>query len=91
MEHEPYGFMERELIFKLLAAHALVDREFFEQLRADPEAAAAELHIRLTERDVDYIRNVVEWDRLETPTKSGLLAHDDIRDALHLDQVTNSW
>ena len=91
MEHETYGFMERDLIFKLLASHALVDREFFHWLREDPEAAAAELHIRLTERDVDYIKNVVEWDRLEVRTGDGLQAHDEIRDALHLDQVTNSW
>ena len=91
MSHEPYGFMERELAFKLLASHALVDRDYFEWLRKDPEAAAAELHIRLTERDVDYIRNIVEWDRLETRTERGLVAHDDIREALHLDQVTNSW
>ena len=91
MSHEPYGFMERELAFKLLASHALVDREFFEWLREDPEAAAAELHIRLTKEDVDYIRNVVEWDRLSEPTARGIRNDDSIRDALHLDRVTNSW
>jgi hypothetical protein len=93
MEHEPYGFMERELAFKLLASHALVDREFFRWLREDPEAAAAELHIRLTKKDIDYIKNTVEWDRLESRMGGGdgLRAHDEIRDALHLEQVTNSW
>jgi hypothetical protein len=83
-EHEPYGFMERELIFKLLASHALVDEEFFYRLREDPESAAAQLHIRLTDADIDYIRNKVEWDRIEMTSES-------IRESLHLDLVTNSW
>jgi hypothetical protein len=83
-EHEPYGFMERELIFKLLASHALVDADFFEWLREDPESAAAELHIRLTDEDLDYLKNVVEWDRITEIAKP-------IRDSLHLDIVTNSW
>lgn len=84
MEHEPYGFMERELAFKLLASHALVDEEFFYQLRDDPESAAAQLHIRLTDADVDYIKNQVEWARIEETAGS-------IRESLHLDLVTNSW
>jgi hypothetical protein len=83
-EHEPYGFMERELIFKLLASHALVDADFFDWLREDPESAAAELHIRLTDEDLDYLKNVVEWDRITEIAKP-------IRDSLHLDMVTNSW
>jgi hypothetical protein len=80
----PYGFMERELAFKLLASHAMVDEEFYDALRQDPEAAAAQLHIRLTEEDVDYIKYKVEWDRLTDQAR-------DIREALHLDLVTNSW
>jgi hypothetical protein len=83
-EHEPYGFMERELIFKLLASHALVDEEFFYRLREDPENAAAQLHIRLTDADTDYLKNVVEWARIEESA-------DSIRDSLHLHLVTNSW
>jgi hypothetical protein len=83
-EHEPYGFMERELIFKLLASHALVDAEFYNWLREDPESAAAELHIRLTDEDLEYLKNVVEWDRITELSKP-------IRDSLHLDMVTNSW
>jgi hypothetical protein len=83
-EHEPYGFMERELVFKLLASHALVDEEFFHWLRDDPENAAAHLHIRLTDADIDYLRNSVEWDRIEERAGS-------IRESLHLDLVTNSW
>jgi hypothetical protein len=81
---EPYGFMERELAFKLLASHALVDAEYFEWLRKDPEGAAAELHIRLTEEDVDYLRNIVEWDRVAEMAMP-------IRDSLHLEMVTSSW
>lgn len=83
-DREPYGFMERELAFKLLASHALVDADFYEWLRRDPENAAAQLHIRLTDKDIDYIQNVVEWDSI------GLQAPD-IRERLHLDMVTNSW
>jgi hypothetical protein len=83
-EHEPYGFMERELAFKLLASHALVDKEFFDWLRDDPENAAAHLHIRLTDADIDYIKNTVEWERIEETA-------DPIRESLHLDLVTNSW
>lgn len=83
-DREPYGFMERELAFKLLASHALVDAEFFEWLRSDPENAAAQLHIRLTDRDVEYLTKTVEWDAIATVA-------DDIRARLHLDQVTNSW
>lgn len=81
---EPYGFMERELAFKLLAAHALVDAEFYEWLRRDPENAAAQLHIRLTAKDVDYIQNVVEWEAIDHMAP-------EIRERLHLEQVTNSW
>src|SRR5438094_8358260 len=60
-DERPYGFMERELAFKLMAAHALVHHEYFEHLRRDPETAAAELHIRLTAQDLDDLRNQVDW------------------------------
>jgi hypothetical protein len=84
-EHrEPYGFSEREVAFKLLASHAMVDAEFFEWLRNDPVAAAAQLHIALTDRDVEYLRTEVEWDRIAENA-------DLIREALHLEIVTNSW
>ncbi len=81
---EPYGFMERELVFKLLASHAMVDREFHTRLREDPEGAAAELHIRLTKNDLIYLREIVDWDRIDKVA-------DDIRDSLRLEMVTNSW
>jgi hypothetical protein len=83
-DERPYGFMERELAFKLLAAHGLVDHEFFEHLRRDPEAAAAELHIRLTSDDIDYLRNSVDWEHLARNAPH-------IRTALNLELVTNSW
>jgi hypothetical protein len=83
-QEEPYGFMERELAFKLLASHALVDPGFFLRLRSNPEAAAAELHIQLTDDDVDYLANIVEWDRVHGHA-------DDVRASLHLDKVTHSW
>ena len=83
-DYLPYGFMERELIFKLLAAHALVDAGFFEELRRDPEAAAAQLHIRLTNADIEYLTKVVEWDAINSVAP-------DIRERLHLEMVTNSW
>lgn len=82
--HEPYGFMERELIFKLLASHALVDAEYFELLRKDPVGAAEQLHIRLTEEDLDYLQNGVEWDRIAQLAEP-------IRASLQLEKVTNSW
>jgi hypothetical protein len=81
---EPYGFMEREVAFKLLASHALVDPDFYEWLRNDPENAAAQLHIRLTEKDLSYLTNEVEWDRIDELAGT-------VRDSLHLELVTNSW
>jgi hypothetical protein len=81
---QPYGFMERELAFKLLASHALVDADFYERLRSDPENAAAQLHIRLTDKDIDYIQTIVEWGSIDEMA-------GDIRERLHLDLVTNSW
>ena len=82
--HEPYGFMEREVAFKFLASHAMVDADFYEHLKRDPETAAAELHIRLNDRDLEYLRNIVEWDELDKYA-------GEIRARLHLEDVTNSW
>lgn len=81
---------ERELAFKLLAAHALVDRDFYFFLRKDPQAAAASLHIALEESDYEYIRGVttengagVEWERFDAYA-------DEIREALHTKTVVRS-
>ena len=62
----------------------MVDAEFFEKLRNDPVGAAADLHIALTERDVQYLRTEVEWDRIAENAEP-------IRESLHLEIVTNSW
>jgi hypothetical protein len=80
----PYGFMERELAFKLMASHAMVDAEYFARLRDEPVAAAAELHIALSERDLAYLTNDVDWARLEEMAAP-------VRESLVLENVTNSW
>jgi hypothetical protein len=82
-QHEDYGRTERELAFKLLAAHAMVDKDFFERLRRDPRAAAEHLHIALTDADVEYIKGI-GWDTIERSAES-------VRESLHLELVTNSW
>ena len=82
--HRDYGYMERQALFKLLAAHAMVDDEdFFQALHEDPRAAAASIRIALTDADVDYI-NGLDWPTLAE-------SRDAIRASLNLEQVTNSW
>ena len=80
---EVYGHTERQLAFKLLASHAMVDPEFYSFLRDDPQLAAASLHIMLTDEDIKYIKGTVEWDRLDRHA-------DEVRDALHTEQVVGS-
>jgi hypothetical protein len=80
---EVYGHTERQLAFKLLAAHAMVDPEFYARLRDDPAAAANELHIALTEDDLRYLREVVEWPVLDKHA-------EEILNALHIDAVVGS-
>jgi hypothetical protein len=82
------GHTEREVAFKLLAAHALVDREFYEFLKADPAAAAASLHIALDDFDLQYLKGgvegeSVEWERIDPVA-------EEIRDALNADVVVRS-
>jgi hypothetical protein len=76
--------MERELAFKLMASHAMVDPDYFEYLRTDPAAAAAHLHIALTSDDLEYLTNHVDWEQL-----AGV--QDLVRESLKLEMVTNSW
>jgi hypothetical protein len=83
-EPESYGFMERELAFKLLASHALVDAGFFEYLRKDPVAAAAHLHIALDTDDIVYLTKEVDWDLIAQMAEP-------IRASLKLELVTHSW
>jgi len=82
-DEEVYGLVERQVAFKLLAAHAMLDAEFYRQLREDPEVAAAELHIRLNDEDVRYIREIVEWPVLDEHA-------DAVRAALHQEEVVRS-
>jgi hypothetical protein len=82
-EEEVYGHTERQLAFKLLASHAMVDPEFYRFLRDDPELAAASLHIMLTQEDIRYIKSTVEWDKLDRHA-------DEVRDALHTEEVVGS-
>jgi hypothetical protein len=82
-EEEEYGHTERQIAFKLLAAHAMVDAEFYARLREDPAAAADELHIALREDDLEYLRGVVEWPVLDKYA-------EEIRTALHTDAVVRS-
>jgi hypothetical protein len=81
-DEEPYGHTERQIAFKRLAAHALVDPEFYAKLRDDPEAACEEMYIRLADDDIAYLKSV-EWPVLD---KSA----DEIRAALHLEDVVAS-
>ena len=81
-DEEPYGHTERQIAFKRLAAHALVDAEFYAKLRDDPEAACEEMYIRLPDDDIAYLKSV-EWPVLD---KSA----DEIRAALHLEDVVAS-
>lgn len=62
----------------------MVDAPFYESLKNDPRAAAAELHIALTDEDVDYILNQVDWTRLDE-------IQYPVRESLQLKLVTNSW
>jgi hypothetical protein len=82
-DEEQYGLTERQIAFKLLAAHAMVDAEFYRKLREDPEAAADELYIRLREDDLEYLRGIVEWPVLDKYA-------DEIRAALHTEAVVRS-
>lgn len=77
------GKVEREVAFKLLAAHAMVDAEFYQRLHRDPAAAAAELHICLDEADIRYIQEVVKWDKLDKYA-------DAVRQALQAEQAIRS-
>ena len=47
---------ERELAFKMIAAHALVDEEFYAELRESPREAIAKLHFLLDEEDYLYLQ-----------------------------------
>lgn len=80
---EPYGKFERQAAFKMLAAHGMMDRNFFALLREDPELAAAQLHLRLNKEDIAYIRETVNWSELEKHWQG-------VRDAIQPEVVVRS-
>lgn len=82
-DEEPYGHTERQIAFKRLAAHALVDPEFYAKLRDDPGAACEEMYIQLPEDDLLYLQKVVDWRVIDERA-------DAIREALHLEDVVAS-
>jgi len=82
-EEEVYGHTERQLAFKLLASHAMVDPEFYTFLRDDPALAAASLHILLTEEDIRYIKDTVQWDEIDRHA-------DAVRAALQTEAIVGS-
>jgi hypothetical protein len=83
---------EREVAFKLIAAHALVDAKFYEFLRTSPREAVAYLHFALDEVDYRYLENTplegeppgVQWEAID--------AHiEEVRAALNADSVVRSF
>jgi len=81
---------ERELAFKLIAAHALVDEEFYRLLREDPLAAVTKLRFILDEEDYAYLRGEesiqgvgIDWGPIDEHI-------DAIRLALNPDSVVRS-
>ncbi len=79
----PYGLIERQILFKLIAAHALVDAEFYKRLRGDPAAAAAEMNLALPDDDLEYLKSIVDWPVLDEHAEA-------VREALHTEAVVRS-
>ena len=82
-DDQVYGRTERQIAFKLLAAHAMVDADFYQWLRKDPRAAARSLHIMLEDEDVEYIQGTVNWEELDRHA-------DAVRAALETQKVIRS-
>ena len=82
-DEEPYGHTERQIAFKRLAAHALVDADFYAKLRDDPVAACEEMYISLPDADIEYLKTGVDWQVLDERA-------DAIRKALNLEDVVAS-
>jgi hypothetical protein len=83
---------EREVAFKMIAAHALVDKTYYDWLRESPRDAVAYLHFVLDETDYRYLENVpldgeppgVQWDTVDEHI-------DQIRSALNAGSVVRSF
>lgn len=82
---------EREVAFKLIAAHALVDADYYRRLRQNPRAAVAELHFLLDESDYLYLSGLpsvddepgVQWETIDEQIET-------IRSALNAETVVRS-
>ena len=60
-----------------LALEALLDAEFYERLKEDPQRAAESIGVQLADGDAAYLRSEVHWSVVD--------AHiAEMRDALHL-------
>jgi hypothetical protein len=83
---------EREVAFKMIAAHALVDAKYYEWLRSNPRDAVAYLHFALDETDYRYLENVpldgeppgVQWETIDSHI-------EEVRKALNADSVVRSF
>ena len=82
---------EREVAFKLIAAHALVDADYYRRLRENPRDAVAELHFLLDDSDYQYLEGLasvdgapgVEWETVDEHIET-------VRSALNADTVVRS-
>jgi hypothetical protein len=81
---------ERELAFKMIAAHALVDEEYYNLLKDNPEEAVKQLHFVLDPEDYAYLKGApteegagVDWDTISEHI-------DAIRGALNAPTVVRS-
>ena len=82
---------EREVAFKLIAAHALVDADYYRRLRENPRDAVAELHFLLDDSDYEYLSGMpsvdgdpgVQWDVVDEHIET-------LRSALNADTVVRS-
>lgn len=79
MTEPPYGSeetyttkTEREVAFKLIAAHALVDDKFYQALRSNPREAVAMLHFQLDDDDYAYLEGKTITDEKTGDEKPGI-------------------
>ena len=83
---------EREVAFKLIAAHALVDAKYYQLLRENPREAVGQLHFLLDEDDYRYLegktslderRPGINWDAIDPVV-------DQLRSGLNQESVVRS-
>ncbi len=81
---------EREVAFKMIAAHALVDADYYDLLKTNPREAVAQLHFLLDDEDYLYLEGVltesgpgIAWAPIEENI-------EEIRSALNAPTVVRS-